>query len=378
MAVKGGAAKGVSVRESDMPPSSPFTPGRAGGSREPNFRSDYVFYYSLHEDYLLHLDDDPYSLEAFLTNHLKMGGAYWALTAMWLLGYGSGAVVDEPSSFETGRDCRAAVLSREQELCKWVFSSQDAGGGFAQGPGQEPHITSTHYALLLLVGLDKLEAVDKDKTAGWVKSLMTDGGAFKGDPWGECDTRFAYCAVASLTLLDRLDRRTAQATALYIHKCENADGGFAWVPGGESHAASVFCCLASLALCEGLGCVNREKLATWLIERQTDGGGFNGRPEKAPDVCYSFWIFASLCIIGYADWADKQSLTEFILRAQDGDTGGIADRPGDISDVFHTYFGIAALSLMQTVKGIQGIHPVLSLPQCVVERAGLPQCVLWG
>ncbi|PHJ22308.1 rab geranylgeranyl transferase type ii beta subunit [Cystoisospora suis] len=359
------------------PPSSRDTDACHRDAREPNFRSKYVFYCSLHKDYLLHLDDDPYSLEAFLTNHLKMGGAYWGLTAMWLLGCGSGAAGEDCCRIREGRNYQAAVLSREQELCEWVLSSQHTGGGFAQGPGQEPHITSTHYALLLLAGLNKLSMVERDKTANWVKSLMTSAGAFRGDEWGECDSRFAYCAVASLTLLDRLDRRTARATALYIQKCKNADGGFAWVPGGESHAASAFCCLAALALCEGLGCVNKEKLATWLIERQTEAGGFNGRPEKAPDVCYSFWILASLCIIGYADWVDTRSLTEFILQAQDADTGGIADRPGDVSDVFHTYFGIAALSLMQTVQGIQEIHPVLSLPQSVVRRAHLPQCILW-
>ena len=34
------------------------------------------------------------------------------------------------------------------------------------------------------------------------------------------------------------------------------------------------------------------------------------------------------------------------LESQDPDKGGIADRPGDMVDVFHTNFGIAGLSLI--------------------------------
>lgn len=44
-------------------------------------------------------------------------------------------------------------------------------------------------------------------------------------------------------------------------------------------------------------------------------------------------------------------LKTYILRCQDVEEdsnigGGIADRPGNEVDVFHTFFGIAALSLM--------------------------------
>ena len=34
--------------------------------------------------------------------------------------------------------------------------------------------------------------------------------------------------------------------------------------------------------------------------------------------------------------------------------GGIADRPGDMVDVFHTNFGLAGLSLL----GFQGLEPI--------------------
>ena len=55
-----------------------------------------------------------------------------------------------------------------------------------------------------------------------------------------------------------------------------------------------------------------------------------GRPEKLPDVCYSWWVLASLKIIGRIHWIDKNKLEKFILACQDDETGGFADRPGDM------------------------------------------------
>jgi geranylgeranyl transferase type-2 subunit beta len=37
------------------------------------------------------------------------------------------------------------------------------------------------------------------------------------------------------------------------------------------------------------------------------------------------------------------------LNCQDSD-GGISDRPGNTPDVFHTFFGLAALSLLNPEK----------------------------
>ena len=48
-----------------------------------------------------------------------------------------------------------------------------------------------------------------------------------------------------------------------------------------------------------------------------------------------------------ADWIDQDALELFILHCQDPEEGGISDRPGNTVDVFHTFFGIAALSLLK-------------------------------
>lgn len=53
--------------------------------------------------------------------------------------------------------------------------------------------------------------------------------------------------------------------------------------------------------------------------------------------------------------------------AQDEEDGGISDRPDDMADVYHTFFGIAALALLGR-PGLAAIDPTWALPVEVVQR----------
>lgn len=120
-------------------------------------------------------------------------------------------------------------------------------------------------------------------------------------------------------------------------------------------------------------------LGWWLCERQCDSGGLNGRPEKQADVCYSWWILSCLSIIGRTSWIDGEKLSNFILECQDSSDGGIADRPMDMVDIFHTFFGICGLSLLgyfETQKfsaaaNYRNIDPTYALPVDIVESLNL-------
>ena len=60
---------------------------------------------------------------------------------------------------------------------------------------------------------------------------------------------------------------------------------------------------------------------------------------------------------------------------------GIADRPGDMADIFHTFFGISGLSLIKYFDAnkekdpafqlFKDIDPVYALPMDTVRRLGL-------
>jgi geranylgeranyl transferase type-2 subunit beta len=132
----------------------------------------------------------------------------------------------------------------------------------------------------------------------------------------------------------------------HVQQCANFDGAYGRTPGAESHSGQVFTCVGALAIARRLDLVDIDRLGAWLSERQLPNGGLNGRPEKLEDVCYSWWVLSSLAMIDRLHWIDAEKLKAFILRCQDSDQGGIADRPGDMVDVFHTVFGVAGLSLL--------------------------------
>lgn len=153
----------------------------------------------------------------------------------------------------------------------------------------------------------------------------------------------------------------------HIAACANFDGGYGVTPGAESHSGQIFTCVAALAIAQRLDLVDVDKLGAWLAERQIPGGGLNGRPEKKEDVCYSWWVLSSLQIIGRAHWIDREALIGFILRCQDTENGGIADRPGDMVDVWHTCFGMTGLSLLE-YPGTTMVDPVYCMPRATIER----------
>ncbi|KAJ1965107.1 Rab geranylgeranyltransferase [Dipsacomyces acuminosporus] len=306
-----------------------------------------------HVSYIKSLDKKHEELEYWMTEHLRVSGIYWGLVALQLLGRADGFDKDK--------------------VIEYVLSCQNADGGFGGHTGHDSHLLYTMSAVQILVMYDALDRVDASSVIAYVKARQDpQTGEVSGDEWGEKDTRFAFISLAILSFFHAQDQLDVEGVVAYVQKSMNYDGGFGSSPGGESHAAQVFTCLAALAIARRLDLVDRERLSKWLAERQLKSGGLNGRPQKLEDVCYSWWVLSSLKILGRVHWIDEERLCEFILSAQDPDAGGIADRPGDVADVYHTCFGIAGLSLAG-FKGydLADVDPVYCMPVEVIERAGL-------
>ncbi|GAA5975202.1 hypothetical protein JCM11641_004392 [Rhodosporidiobolus odoratus] len=303
----------------------------------------------LHIKYIQSLDQKKQDLAYHLTQHLRMNGIYWGLTALASLH-------------------RQDALPKD-EMVKWVLGCwHNNSGGFAPHPGHDPNIHSTLSAVQILAMQDSLHLLDVDKVVKYILSLHDPiRGSFAGDTWGEHASRFVYCAVATLSLLGRLDDLDREPVLRFIEGCRNFDGGFGMVEGAESHAAYVWTCLGTLSILDRLDLVDTDTLCWWLCERQLPNGGLNGRPEKLEDVCYSWWALASLAILGRSHWIDGPALSRFILSAQDPEKGGIADRPDDVADVWHTVFGLAGLSLLGH-PGLQEVDPVYCMPSSVTAK----------
>lgn len=282
----------------------------------------------------------------FTMEHLKVSGAYWCIGALKLMD----KLTDD----------------RKDEIANLIKSCQHPCGGIGGNIGHDPHITTTLYGLLILAMYDNISAIDTEKLAEYVKSLQNPDGSFRGDQGGEVDTRFSYCAVSALSLLGKLDTIDRQKARDFVMSCKNIDGAFGGVPGAESHAAYVFTGVGALKILGDVDLIDCDKLGEWLRQRQTPQGGFNGRPDKLADVCYSWWILSSCFMINRQENINMEALRKYILNCQDIDTdgtgGGVADRPGNETDVFHTFFGLAALSLMNK-EGLKKINFTYAIPE---------------
>ncbi|OJD11058.1 hypothetical protein ACJ73_09621 [Blastomyces percursus] len=316
-------------------------PGRGGGAPDSTGRELCV---QQHVNYIKRLDTRKDELEYWLTEHLRLNGVYWGLTAVHLLGH-------------------PETLPRDETIA-FVLSCQHDNGGFGAAPGHDAHMLYTVSAVQILVTIDAVDELEKqgrggkEKVGSFIANLQDRStGTFKGDEWGEIDTRFLYGALNALSLLGLLHLVDVPKAVAYVQSCANFDGGFGVRPGAESHAGQIFTCVGALAIAGRLDLVDVDRLGGWLSERQLDNGGLNGRPEKLEDVCYSWWVASSLAMIGKLHWIDGPKLAAFILRCQDPDEGGIADRPGDMVDVFHTVFGIAGLSLLK-YPGLEEVDPI--------------------
>ena len=322
------------------------------------------FYNQLHQQYICQLSKNTESYEYQVTEHLRLSGMYWGYTAMALL---------QSEHLMNPTDIVAFVMSG------YKYDETTQTGGWAGNLGHDVHLLYTTSAIQILAIADQLQLLEQDNRkesiVKYITSLQQKDGSFAGDQWLEIDTRFSYCAMLSLVILNRLDAVDVAASNTFITSCQNFDGGYGCVPGAESHAGQIFCCVGALSIGNGLDLIDRDQLGWWLAERQCDSGGLNGRPEKQADVCYSWWVLSVLAILDRLEWIDKTKLIGFILKCQNEIEGGIADRPGDEADVFHTFFGICGLSFLgyldNTNHKHMNVNPTFAMPVDVVERLGL-------
>ncbi|KAK0548647.1 Rab geranylgeranyltransferase [Tilletia horrida] len=344
---------------------------------------------SLHLGYIKTLStaQSTLSLTYHLTTHLRLNAVYWGLCATHLL--------------------RAPDTLNRDDLVSFVWQCYVPEiGGFAPFPKHDAHILPTLSALQILAMCDALDTVEqvvppstpsealtstsKSGTAAAATSSRSrreaiiafilslrqpQDGSFVGDASQlENDTRFLYCACQALTLIGALDKIDREQTIAYLERCRNFDGGYGTRVGAESHSGQVFVCTATLTLLDALPPPSSPahlSLSTWLSERQIlPSGGLNGRPQKLEDVCYSWWVLSSLSMLGRLHWIDADRLRSFILRCQDDEVGGLADREGNVSDVFHTVFGVAGLSLLGDAS-IAEVDPVFCLPAALTRKLGI-------
>lgn len=246
------------------------------------------------------------------SDHFRMSGVYWALTALSLLpGQPISKFMAEDDlvawmmtckkpdgSFghnEHHDGCLLATLSAVQIMVLLGRSSDldaDAIGACvsrtfppltaAHTAGKQPCFSANVYIYSpfsdalrpvipdLMPALSTASSPDKAMPRADCASLQQPDGSFAGDSWGEVDTRFVYAALHCCALLGQLAALKVPAAVEYVLACQNWDGGFGVVPGAESHTGQVFCCVGALAIAGCLDRIDADELGRWYDARSTD------------------------------------------------------------------------------------------------------------
>lgn len=74
--------------------------------------------------------------------------------------------------------------------------------------------------------------------------------------------------------------------------------------------------------------------------------GFNGRCNKVADTCYFWWVGGALSIMGHGDLVAWAPSRRFLFEKTQHMIGGFAKHPGGPPDLYHAFFGLAALATM--------------------------------
>ncbi|KAL5167627.1 Geranylgeranyl transferase type-1 subunit beta [Glycine soja] len=204
------------------------------------------------------------------------------------------------------------------------------------------HLASTYCAISILkiVGYE-LSNLDSETIVTSMRNLQQPDGSFISiHTGGETDLRFlpsVSCWITGVAWTRRKPRIT-----YYV----------ASVTGGAT-----YCAIASLRLmgfigdnilssCASSSLIDAPLLLDWILQRQGTDGGFQGRPNKSSDTCYAFWIGAVLRILGGCKFVDSKALRGFLLSCQ-YKYGGFGKFPGEYPDLYHSYYGVTAFSLLE-------------------------------
>ncbi|KAK4947708.1 geranylgeranyl transferase type-1 subunit beta [Elasticomyces elasticus] len=99
-----------------------------------------------------------------------------------------------------------------------------------------------------------------------------------------------------------------------------------------------------------------------------DWVGFNGRCNKVADTCYAFWVGAGLTLMNASRVIHPTPVRRYLLEQTAHIVGGFGKLPGDPPDVYHSYLGLAALSLLETAAQAAHESPREGRDKPVEER----------
>ena len=265
-------------------------------------------------------------------------------------------------------------------LVEFILSTKNYDGGFGTVPGGESHAAYGFCAIAALSLLGQLSDSDKlgidlDEMGYFLCTRQTPSGGLNGRPEKAPDVCYSWWILASLSMLGRLHWLDGRALGRWILQCQD-DG-----------------------VVEGEGQKKR-----FSVQDDCPGCEKDSNQQSAPtgDAAGNAGIVADARSSGEEESAACPRVPSDEEQQFPG--GGIGDRPGNMPDPFHTFFGLAGLSLLVQefrsrlgphltpgeldrlgdletelladqdgeLRRLKPIDPVWALPRETVIREGLP------
>ncbi|KAK0119105.1 hypothetical protein ONS95_007969 [Cadophora gregata] len=264
----------------------------------------------------------------------------------------------------------------------WLRTLQRKDGSFGElitqdgsiEGGRDMRYCQTGMAVRWILGgdtADKQDDVDTESLVDHIRAGQTYDGGFSESSEHEAHAGYTYCAIAALSLLNRLPSSSCKyASTDTVSVLADHTATIGWLvsrqvgyldeeedededeeeEGDQEQARRPIVNLA--------GVYEDDPQATSF--EQHEFVGLNGRCNKPVDTCYSFWVSASLSILGRDNTSllDTKAIRRFLFHKTQHAIGGFGKIPGNPPDIYHSYLGLAALSIMKE-PGLKPLDPVL-------------------
>ncbi|KAG8623644.1 hypothetical protein KVT40_008620 [Elsinoe batatas] len=242
-------------------------------------------------------------------------------------------------------------------------------------------------------GQEHARDIKVDRLVECICSAESYDGGISDSPFHEPHAGYTYCGLGALSFLDRLS--TSDHSSARITGPSSPNSTIRWLVSRQTagiteddsfdtrqdetdtpetcHDAHTFLSPSQLATETGkLSFASRPTRSFAL-----DWVGMNGRPNKIADTCYAFWVGGALHLLDAEHLMEKERLRKWLLeRTAHPALGGFGKHAGELPDVYHSYLGLAALSLTGD-ESVQRLDATLCISTRAKERLG-PLWEKWG
>lgn len=269
---------------------------------------------------------------------------------------------------------------KRTECLQWLRKLQRPDGSFGETVGENDRIEGgfdSRFGYCAMVSrwilrgatrgdVDGVPDIDIEQLVRSVLRAQTYDGGISEAPFHESHGGFAYCSIGILSLLRRLppaqhaQPNLGPAPEPRPSGIDDLDLLLHWLVSCQTDILEEGPVLNALADQTGPsrprsdrhGDLKANAAEPQEVSSESQLGsdvqwaGFNGRCNKIADTCYCFWVLGALSMLNAAHLADLDACRRYLLQRTQHLVGGFGKAPGDPPDIYHSYLGLATLSLM--------------------------------